>query len=76
MCHLLHIKLHNQWGRCNSGHGAAEAGGCSLHARLGIHPGERARLERVRRYVSRPPVATERLALTPSGQVRYQLKTP
>jgi hypothetical protein len=28
------------------------------------------------RHVSRSPVATERLALTPSGQVRYQLKTP
>jgi hypothetical protein len=28
------------------------------------------------RYVSRPPVACERLALTASGQVRYTLKTP
>jgi hypothetical protein len=27
-------------------------------------------------YGSRPSVATERLALTSSGQVRYQLKTP
>jgi hypothetical protein len=27
------------------------------------------------RYVSRPPVASERLALTASGQVRYTLKT-
>jgi hypothetical protein len=26
--------------------------------------------------VSRPPVASERLALTASGQVRYALKTP
>jgi hypothetical protein len=26
--------------------------------------------------VSRPPVASERLALTSSGQVRYTLKTP
>ena len=57
-------------------HGAAEAGGFSLHAGLDIQPGERAKLERLCRYVSRPPVATERLALTPSGQVRYPLKTP
>ena len=57
-------------------HGAAEASGFSLHAGLEIQPGERAKLERLCRYVSRPPVATERLALTPSGQVRYQLKTP
>jgi hypothetical protein len=28
------------------------------------------------RYVSRPPVATERMALTSCRQVRYQLKTP
>ena len=36
----------------------------------------RAKLERLCRYVSRPPVASERLALTASGQVRYTLKTP
>lgn len=29
-----------------------------------------------RRYVSRPPVAVERLDLTAQGQVRYCLKTP
>jgi hypothetical protein len=56
--------------------GAAEAGGFSLHAGLDIQPGERMKLERLCRYVSRPPVSTERLALTPSGQVRYALKTP
>jgi hypothetical protein len=28
------------------------------------------------RYVGRPPVASERLTLTASGQVRYTLKTP
>ena len=37
---------------------------------------ERARLERLCRYVSRPPVASERLALTASGEVRDTLKTP
>ena len=56
-------------------HGAAEAGGFSLHAGLDIQPGERAKLERLCRYVSRQPVATERLALTPSWLVRYALKT-
>jgi hypothetical protein len=56
--------------------GAARAGGFSLHAGLGIAPNERAKLERLCRYVSRPPVASERLALTASGQVRYTLKTP
>jgi ribosomal protein S27E len=56
--------------------GAARAGGFSLHAGVDIAPTERAKLERLCRYVSRPPVASERLALTASGQVRYTLKTP
>jgi hypothetical protein len=56
--------------------GAARAGGFSLHAGVAIAPGERARLERLGRYVSRPPVATERLALSASGQLCYLLKTP
>ena len=45
-------------------------------AGIDIAPGQRAKLERLCRYVSRPPVATERMALTSCGQVRYQLKTP
>lgn len=56
--------------------GTANAGGFSLHAGLDIQPHQREKLERLCRYVSRPPVATQRLALTASGQVRYQLKTP
>ena len=38
--------------------------------------GERAKLERLCRYVSRPPVAVDRMALTATGHVRYTLKTP
>jgi hypothetical protein len=41
-----------------------------------IAPERREKLERLCRYVSCPPVATERLALTASGQGRYTLKTP
>ncbi len=43
---------------------------------MDIAPNERAKLERLCRCVSRPPVAIERLALTASGQVRYTLKAP
>lgn len=50
--------------------GAALAGGFSLHAGLDIDVGQRAKLERLCRYVSRPPLAVDRLALTASGQVR------
>jgi len=57
-------------------HGAANAGGFSLHAGLDIQPHQREKLERLRRYVSRPPIAVERLALSSSGQVRYTLKAP
>ena len=43
---------------------------------MDIAASEREKLERLCRYISRPPVATERLALSASGQVRYTLKTP
>jgi hypothetical protein len=60
----------------SDGRGAANAGGFSLHAGLDIQPHQREKLEWLCRYVSRPPIAVERLALTSAGQVRYQLKTP
>ncbi len=62
--------------RHRSAGGAARAGGFSLHAGIDIAPNQRPKLERLCRYVSRPPVATERMSLTSSGHVRYQLKTP
>jgi len=56
--------------------GAAQAGGFSLHAGIDIQPHQRPKLERLCRYVSRPPISVDRMALTLSGQVRYTLKTP
>lgn len=53
--------------------GAARAG-FSLHAGIDIAPGQRQKLERLCRYVSRPPVAVERTALTSSGHVRSPLR--
>ena len=47
-----------------------------MHAGVDIAPHEREKLERLCRYVSRPPVAVDRMALTASGQVRYTLKRP
>jgi hypothetical protein len=55
--------------------GVAQAAGFSLHAGIGIEPQARAKLERLCRYISRPAVAEERLALTEHGDVRLQLKT-
>ncbi len=54
----------------------ARAGGFSLHAGIAAHAGQRARLERLCRYVARPAVATRRLSLTRRGDIRYSLKTP
>ena len=50
----------------------AQSSGFSLHAGVAAKGGEREKLEHLARYVSRPPIATERLALTESGQVRVQ----
>ncbi len=54
----------------------ARANGFDLHAGLVVPAGERDRLERVCRYVFRPPVAQERIYLTDEGQVRVQLRQP
>lgn len=54
----------------------AEASGFSLHAGVWAKSREREKVEHLARYISRPPIATERLAQTDSGQVRYTLKTP
>jgi hypothetical protein len=56
--------------------GVAQYAGFSLHAGVGVEADQRGKLERLTRYVSRPPVAIERLDLTAQGQVRYRLKTP
>jgi ribosomal protein S27E len=54
----------------------AEASGFSLHAGIAAKASQRDKLEHLARYVARPPVATSRLSLTESGQVRCALKTP
>lgn len=43
---------------------------------MAANGGERDKLERLARYIARPPIATERPALTDSGHIRYTLKTP
>jgi hypothetical protein len=54
----------------------AESSGFSLHTGIAATASQRDKLEQLARYVARPPVATERLALTEGGQVRCALKTP
>lgn len=54
----------------------AKLNGFSLHAGVVAQAHQRDKLERLCRYVSRPSVAENRLALTTNGQIRYELKTP
>jgi hypothetical protein len=54
----------------------AKVSGFSLHAGVAAQAWERQKLERLCRYISRPAVSEKRLSLTPSGNIRYQLKTP
>ena len=51
-----------------------EVAGFSLHAGVATKANERAKLERLCRYITRPAVSTKRLSLTRNGQVRYELK--
>ena len=50
--------------------------GFSLHAGVANKAHERKKLERICRYIARPPVAEKRLSLTRNEMVRYELKTP
>ena len=50
--------------------------GFSLHAGVSAKADERDKLERLCRYIARPPVSTKRLSLTRQGHIRYELKTP
>jgi hypothetical protein len=55
--------------------GVAQAAGFSLHAGVGIEAEQRGKLERLCRYVSRPAVAEQRLALSERGEVHVRLKS-
>jgi hypothetical protein len=49
--------------------------GFDLHADITVAADDRAALERLARYVLRPPVAQDRLTLTPDGRVLLTLKS-
>ena len=54
----------------------SEVAGLSLHAGAATKTNERAKLERLCRYITRPAVSTKRLSITRNGRVHYELKTP
>ncbi len=54
----------------------AKVNGLSLHAGVAAQAHQRRKLERLCRYIFRPAVSTERMALTNQGNIHYILKTP
>jgi hypothetical protein len=57
-----------------SGERCASVGGVSLHANVAVPARDRRRLERLCRYVARPPLATQRLSRLGDGRLLYRLK--
>ena len=58
-----------------SGNLCAQVSGFSLHAAVYCAPWERSKLEKLCRYIARPAVAEDRLALRPNGDIVLRLKT-
>jgi hypothetical protein len=54
----------------------AKVAGFSLHAATVCEAYQRNRLERLCRYITRPPMATKRLSIDGRGRVVYQYKQP
>lgn len=52
----------------------AQLDGYSIHADVAVAADDRRGLARLLRYGARPPLAANRISLTPSGQVRYRLR--
>ena len=47
-----------------------------MNAAVATQPHQRSKLEKLCRYVARPPLALERLSVTDEGKLRYALKHP
>jgi len=54
----------------------ADHEGFSLHAAVRIGAGKRDRLERLCRYVTRPPFAQDRVSVTDAGNIVYRFRHP
>ena len=52
--------------------GVGKVAGFSLHAGVAARAGQRQKLERLCRYISRPAISERRLSVSPNGNVRFQ----
>src|SRR5690606_12040080 len=50
--------------------------GINVHAKLSVGGNDRAQLERLCRYLGRPPIAQQRLERLSDGRLRYEFKKP
>src|SRR3546814_16809121 len=55
---------------------AGKVGGFSLHAGVAAEAHESHKLEKLCRYITRPAISEQRLAISPHGRVRDKLKAP
>lgn len=62
--------------QARDGEPLADIAGFNVHAKVAIPARDRARLERLCRYICRPTIATERLEELESGKLRYTFKKP
>ncbi len=60
--------------RAREGEPFADVMGFNVHAEVAVPARDRARLERLCRYLCRPPLAQERIEAHPSGKLRYTFK--
>ena len=58
----------------NARHRAAQIDGYSIHADVAVAADDRQGLARLLRYGARPPIATNRVSITPDGKVKYELR--
>jgi hypothetical protein len=58
-----------------SSYACAEAGGINIHAAVSIDGRNRERVEKLIRYLARPPLSQERLSQLSDGKVRYDFKS-
>ena len=60
-------------GRCNPQLGSTVL---RVHTKVALDGRDRPRLERLCRYIARPPLAQDRLSRLPDGRLRYTMKKP
>ena len=68
------VGFEEEYESTKGGRRCANLSGFSLHANVCIPAKARHQLEKLCRYVARPPIAMERLSKLPDGRVLYQLR--